>query len=104
MMNEIFVEEIRRAVAVKDAAIDILFMDCEMPALDGLEATRRIRELPAPQQLPVIALSAHRPEEHTALCLASGMSEYSSKPINVETLRARLSRWLWVSGIRGTGR
>jgi CheY-like chemotaxis protein len=80
--------------AVKDADFDIIFMDCEMPVFDGVEATRLVRELPTARQLPIIGLSAHRSEEHEALCIAAGMSDYLPKPINVEALRERLSHWL----------
>ena len=80
--------------AVRDGAFDVVLMDCEMPVLDGLEATRRIRKLPDRGNLPIIALSAHNPGEHQALCSAAGMSDYLTKPITSEALRQGLARWL----------
>ena len=81
--------------AVKNGNFDIVFMDCEMPGLDGLEATRRIRELPERRQLPIVALSAHSPGEHKALCMAAGMSDYLTKPITREALGDLLRRRFW---------
>ena len=80
--------------AVEYAGFDMVFMDCEMPVLDGLEATRRIRGLQAGRNLPIIALSAHSPGEHKALCSAAGMSGYLTKPISFEALRDQMSRYL----------
>ena len=80
--------------AIRDGAFDLVLMDCEMPVLDGLEATRRIRKFPDRQNLPIIALSAHSPGEHKAFCTAAGMSDYLTKPITSEALRQGLTRWL----------
>jgi len=80
--------------AARDGTFDVVLMDCEMPLLDGLEATRRIRELPGRQNLPIIALSAHSPGDHKALCTAAGMSDYLTKPITSAALRQGLTRWL----------
>jgi CheY-like chemotaxis protein/HPt (histidine-containing phosphotransfer) domain-containing protein len=72
------------------AAFDVVLMDVQMPVLDGLAATQRIREL-APA-LPVIGLTAHALEEERQRCLAAGMVEHITKPIDVDALIAAILR------------
>ena len=69
--------------------VDLVLMDYEMPVLDGLEATRRIRQLEIEQKLPrkpIIALTAHAFREQQEKCLAAGMDGYLSKPISLRVL------------------
>lgn len=87
------VDEYRRA----PGAIQLVLMDCEMPELDGFEATRQIRALEADQNLPavpVIALTAHILEEHRARGLAAGMDDFLGKPLDCQQLYATLDRYL----------
>jgi two-component system, sensor histidine kinase and response regulator len=73
----------------------IIFMDCHMPEMDGYEATRRIRELEGKQNLKptqIIALTASTMEGDRELCLAAGMSDYTSKPISKQALEAALKK------------
>lgn len=66
---------------------DVIFMDCEMPVLDGLEATRRLRALPgAAGRTPVAAISAHAEEDMRELAYAAGVDYYISKPFGREAL------------------
>lgn len=77
---------------------NLIFMDCQMPEMDGYEATRRIRERERanaePKHVPIIALTAHALEEDRQWCLSAGMDDYLSKPCTQEQLRDMLERWL----------
>ena len=69
--------------------VDLVLMDYEMPVLDGLQATRRIRQLETEQQLPrkpIIALTAHAFREQQEKCMEAGMDGYLSKPISLQLL------------------
>ena len=86
------VENGRLAVeAVERAAYDVIFMDVQMPELDGLEATRRIKARPGPSPW-IIALTAHALEEDRQQCLAAGMNDFLSKPVQLTELTAALER------------
>jgi len=74
--------------------IDIILMDIQMPVMGGYEATRKIRETDAFQDLPIIALSAHAIQGVMEECLAAGMNDYLSKPFHVESLVEMLVKWL----------
>jgi CheY-like chemotaxis protein len=70
---------------------DVVFMDVQMPEMDGLEATRRIRrELPTARQPRVVAMTAAAFPEDRARCLDAGMDDYVSKPVGMDDLAAVL--------------
>jgi PAS domain S-box-containing protein len=73
---------------------DAILMDMQMPTLDGLEATRRIRDLPGYRETPIIALTANAFAEDKARCLKAGMSDFVAKPFRAETLFTALLRSL----------
>ena len=86
------------ADAVREAAAnryDLILMDVQMPLMDGLEATRRIRALPGvPADLPIIAMTAHAMRGDWEKSLAAGMNDHLTKPIDPRRLFAVLERWL----------
>ncbi len=74
---------------------DLILMDCEMPEMDGFEATRRIRAFEKTHNLPatpIVALTAHAMEEHRELVFASGMNHFLCKPITLTELRAAFEK------------
>ncbi len=73
---------------------DAVLMDIHMPVMDGFEATRQIRGLPGFSTLPIIALTAGVTEEERGECLAAGMNDFVSKPINPSLLLSTLVHWL----------
>jgi len=81
--------------ALEGAPFDLVLMDCQMPGMDGFTATARIRERERAGggHLPIIAMTANALEGDRGLCLAAGMDDYVSKPINRHSLWQVLNRW-----------
>jgi CheY-like chemotaxis protein/HPt (histidine-containing phosphotransfer) domain-containing protein len=78
-------------------AYDLILMDCQMPEMDGFEASQKIRELEQVdnrKRTPIVAMTAHAMEADRDLCFKSGMDDYISKPVNPDKLREILARWL----------
>lgn len=89
------VENGRSAIeAWEQETFDVIVMDVQMPVMDGLTATRMIREMEVQRggHIPIIAVTAHAMAEDREQCLASGMDDYLSKPIDVEQLFSILGR------------
>ncbi|MBU6259281.1 MAG: PAS domain S-box protein [Burkholderiales bacterium] len=85
------------AQAVERAArrgYDLILMDMQMPGMDGLQATRRVRAGDLNRRTPVLALTANAFSEDRARCLAAGMNDFVTKPAESETLFAAVLRWL----------
>ncbi|MDH3503243.1 MAG: PAS domain S-box protein [Nitrospirota bacterium] len=100
--------------AVGRATYDLIFMDCQMPEMDGLQATRKIREAesvkhevtenisPAPlpltphknSRVPIIALTANTMKEDRESCLEAGMDDFLGKPVKLEELSTMIAKWL----------
>lgn len=72
---------------------DLALMDCQMPVMDGFEATRRLRDMKGLEQLPVIAVTANAMEGDREQCLEAGMNDYLTKPYSIDAIRAMLERW-----------
>jgi CheY-like chemotaxis protein/HPt (histidine-containing phosphotransfer) domain-containing protein len=79
--------------ALQRRAYDLVFMDIEMPEMDGFEATRRIRSSVPDRQPTIIGTTAYAEEEDRKQCLEAGMDDYLSKPIRIEGIQAILERW-----------
>ncbi len=73
---------------------DLILMDVQMPVMDGLEATRQLRQIKSYQYTPVIAMTAHAMDGDREACLQAGMNDYLSKPIDPNVLLHVLSNWL----------
>ena len=74
--------------------VDLVLMDCHMPGIDGYEATRRVRAVDGPNRdTPIVALSASAFAEDRERAMASGMNDFATKPIELNSLRAVLVRW-----------
>jgi len=85
--------------ALQRVSYDVIFMDCQMPEMDGFEATRRVREreggTTCPWRAPVriVALTANAMQGDREKCLAAGMDDYLSKPIRLPELQGAVARW-----------
>jgi signal transduction histidine kinase/CheY-like chemotaxis protein/HPt (histidine-containing phosphotransfer) domain-containing protein len=84
------------AVAATDAtSFDLILMDCQMPGMDGFEATREIRNKETGgRHVAIVALTANATPEDRERCLAAGMDDYMAKPVRLANLRETLERWL----------
>ncbi|MBW7903321.1 MAG: response regulator [Rhodocyclaceae bacterium] len=84
-----------QAVAMATAtAYDAILMDMQMPVMDGIEATRRIRALPERARTPILAMTANAFAEDRRRCLEAGMDDFITKPFDPEGLFATVLRWL----------
>ena len=79
----------------ENPTIDLVLMDVMMPQMDGYEATLEIRKMATFSKLPIIALTAKAMKGDKEKCLAVGMSDYISKPVNVEQLLSLMRVWLY---------
>ncbi len=74
---------------------DLVLMDCQMPVMDGFQATQAIRQLAPPlSRIPIVAVTANALAGERERCLAAGMDDYVPKPVSKETLDQALARWL----------
>ena len=80
-------------LALENNKVDMIFMDIQMPGMNGLEATNLIRKKKAPKDLPIIALTAHAVADEKDKILQAGMNDYQTKPINNEQLMQCIERW-----------
>jgi CheY-like chemotaxis protein/HPt (histidine-containing phosphotransfer) domain-containing protein len=89
--------------ALQHGGYDLVLMDCEMPTMDGYEATRRIRESSNPH-VPIIAVTAHAMSGDRDRCLREGMNDFLSKPVDLQRLAEVLAKWLRGPDSQGAAR
>ncbi len=80
-----------------DSTYDLVLMDCQMPVMDGFEASRKIRDPQSAvcdQSIPIVAMTANVMRGDREKCVAAGMNDYISKPVDPEDLQKVLQRWL----------
>ena len=87
------VEAVQRAHSL---AYDLILMDMQMPEMDGLEATRRIRAMTRGGDMPILAMTANAYSDDRAACLAAGMDDFVAKPVDPAVMFLTLLRWLSV--------
>ncbi len=94
---EVVANGVEALQARKSESYDLIFMDVQMPEMDGLEATRQIRAYEKEANLPnvpIVALTAHARAEDRASCLEAGMDDYASKPVSQDEFVRILEDWL----------
>jgi CheY-like chemotaxis protein len=80
--------------AATNESWDMIIMDCQMPVMDGIEATRAIRQKAAPNlDTPIIAITANASESYRLQCLQAGMNDYCTKPLRMEKLKKLVSTY-----------
>jgi two-component system, sensor histidine kinase and response regulator len=83
--------------ALNQVAYNLVFMDCQMPILDGYEATRIIRNETSSTinpKVPIVAMTAHAMKGAKEECMAAGMDDYISKPITPDTIAEMIRKWI----------
>ena len=79
---------------VQSKKFDLIFMDIQMPGMDGIEATEKIKALPLENLAPIVAMTAYSMEEDRAKFLSKGLDDYIAKPIKAMTLIEKVKSWL----------
>ena len=84
----------------------LIFMDCQMPLIDGFDTTKRIKEIAESKEIfiPVVAMTANAMEGDDQKCKESGMDDYLSKPITINSLRQMIEKWTCKKEVLGDGK
>ena len=91
---EIAVDGVEAASLFQPGAFDAILMDCQMPRMDGYDATRAIRAQESGSRTPIVAMTASAMASDRERCFAAGMDDFLSKPIGTEKLGATLNNWI----------
>ena len=83
----------KQLIAEGSEPFDLIFMDIQMPIMNGYEATRAIRKLKSGQEIPIIAITAGTEKEEKCKCLEAGMNDYISKPILKGIIEETILKW-----------
>jgi two-component system, sensor histidine kinase and response regulator len=97
---QLAVNGLEAVTRIQSEAFDLVFMDCQMPVMDGYEATLKIRaweQSTGRDRLAIVAMTANAMQGDRERCLATGMDDYVSKPIKRDALSDTLSRWIGAS-------
>ena len=82
---------------LKNTEFDLILMDCQMPIMDGYEASTKIRSNESDvlnHNVPIIAMTANAMKGDREKCLASGMNDYIAKPVNLEIIKKTIEPWI----------
>ena len=81
---------------VKEQVFDLILMDCQMPEMDGFEATEKVRSMdnPALANIPIVALTADVQKETRENCLQKGMNDFVSKPFTLDDITTLIQKWV----------
>lgn len=91
---DVAVDGVEAVEAARLTRYRAILMDCQMPKLDGYDATRQIRSLQTDaRRTPIVAVTASAMKSDPPRCLAAGMDDYLTKPLSLEALAAMLDRW-----------
>ncbi|KPA19749.1 multi-sensor signal transduction multi-kinase [Candidatus Magnetomorum sp. HK-1] len=82
--------------AVKNKSYDAILMDIQMPRMDGIEATKYIRQIEAYNEIPIIAITAHKKLEENDPCIEAGMNDFISKPFQFDNIKRVMNQWLGI--------
>jgi CheY-like chemotaxis protein len=81
--------------AAANPELNLIFMDCQMPVMDGLAAARAIRDAEAGStRVPIVALTGNAMSGDREACLAAGMDDYLAKPFSLTALRSMVDKWV----------
>jgi two-component system, sensor histidine kinase and response regulator len=94
MSADVALDGVEALERLADASYDLVLMDMQMPRMDGLEATRRLRRMPGLAGLPVLAMTANAFAEDRKACAAAGMNDFVPKPVDPAAFHRVLLHWL----------